>query len=417
MIRVQTFSCQLAKGEADALNRASGRIYTNTMIWHYRVYRRTGHWLSMYAGRRLDDYLGGGTNLHAHSRDAAQEGFYEACKVARRQQKMGLGAHLPHRRHFYRTTTWRSTGIRVRVGVMLLSRAKGLEPVSVALPSNFAAFPADAYRQVELVWDRAAQHYMWHVTVEDGAEPAHAPGSNVIAIDLGEIHPAALTDGREAVIITARRLRATHQYTAKRLAEIQTKQAGKKKHSGRWKQLQRRKNRFLAQQKRRTRDIEHKVSRAVVDYAKECRAGTIAVGDVRDIADGKRLRKTEQQKISMWSHGKVRQYIAYKAAVEGICVALVDEHNTSKTCPACGHQDKPRGRMYRCAVCGFVGHRDVVGSVNILSRYLHGEVGHLLPPPLRATMYRYPFWTGKRSPLDTGHVARMGMPMREAAGA
>jgi putative transposase len=166
------------------------------------------------------------------------------------------------------------------------------------------------------------------------------------------MHPAALTDGKAAVVITARRLRATHQYTAKRIAEIQAKQRGKKQHAGRWKQVQARKNRFLAQQKQRAQDIEHKVARAVVDWAKERGAGTLAIGDVRDVADGKRLGAKSQQKIARGSHGKTRQYITYTAQGEGITVELVDERNTSKTCPACGHQDKPRGRVYRVSLPG-----------------------------------------------------------------
>lgn len=427
MMRVQTFPCSLPKAAADALNRESGRVYTNVLVWHYRIYRRTGHWLSEYAAKRLDDSLGGPTSLHAHSRDAAQEGFYAACKVAKAQRAMDLDVRYPHRRKWYRTTIWKHTGIRVREGVVWLSRARGLAPVQVTLPENFAAYPASAYKQVELVWDRAARHYRWHVTLEDGAERPPSPGRNIVAVDLGEIHPAALTDladGHEAVVITARRLRATHQYTAKRLAEIQAKQARKQKGSSRWKRLQRRKSRFLAEQKRRTRDLEHKVSRAVVDYAVERQAGILAIGDVRDVADGKRLRKTEQQKIALWSHGKTRQYITYKAQAEGIAVELIDEHDTSKTCPRCGHQYKPRGRVYRCPKCGLVAHRDVVGSVNILSRKVHGELAKLLPPPLLATMYRYPAWVarqsrqGKRSPLDTGQVARVGAQAstREAAG-
>jgi putative transposase len=416
MMRVQTFPCALAKDEADVLNRESGRVYTTVLVWHYRIYRRTGQWLSEYAAKRLEDSLGGPTILHAHSRDAAQEGFYDACKVTRSQQHRGLDMRYPHRRKYYRTTTWKNTGIRVRDGVLLLSRARGWEPVRVALPANLTGYPASAYKQVELVWDWAGRRYHWHVTLDDGCEPAPAPGSAVMAVDLGEIHPAALTDGKAAIVMTARRLRATHQYTAKRLAEIQAKQRGKKKGSGRWRHLQARKNRFLAQQKKRTRDIEHKVSRAVVDWAKERQVGTIAIGDVRDVADGKRLGAKSQQKISMWSHGKLRDYITYKAKAESITVELVDERNTSKTCPACGHQYKPRGRVYRCPACGLVAHRDVVGSVNILSRKVHGELASILPPPLHATKYRYPAWQGKRSRLDTADLARVGVLAREAAG-
>jgi putative transposase len=172
-----------------------------------------------------------------------------------------------------------------------------------------------------------------------------APGNALVAVDLGEIHPAALMDGEAAAVIPARRRRATHQDTAKRLAKIQSKQAGKQKHSSRWKRVQARQNRFLAEQKKRTRDIEHKVSRVVVDWAQERTAGTLALGDVRDVADGKRLGAKSQQKIGWWSHGKVRDYITSKAKAEGIASALVDEHLTSPTCPACGHQYKPRGRV------------------------------------------------------------------------
>ena len=51
----------------------------------------------------------------------------------------------------------------------------------------------------------------------------------------------------------------------------------------------------------------------MVDWAKERKAGTIAIGDVRDVADGKLLGAKSQQKIGLWSHGNVRRYITYKA--------------------------------------------------------------------------------------------------------
>jgi transposase len=104
----------------------------------------------------------------------------------------------------------------------------------------------------------------------------------------------------------------------------------------------------------------------------------------------------------------------------GPVIAVFVETFGSKTCPACGHQYKPRGRVYRCPVKTYevVGHRDAVGGVNILSRFLYGEVGHILPPPLSATMYRHPAWAakqGKRSRLDTPELARSASVGREAA--
>ena len=74
--------------------------------------------------------------------------------------------------------------------------------------------------------------------------------------------------------------------------------------------------RFLGPKQQR-RDLEHKISRAVVDWSVIHQVGTLAIGDVRDVADGKRLNRKSQQKVSNWSHGMIRQYIAYKAEAEG----------------------------------------------------------------------------------------------------
>ena len=42
MIRTYIIPSQLPKAAADVLNRASGAVYTRTLITHYRVYRKRG---------------------------------------------------------------------------------------------------------------------------------------------------------------------------------------------------------------------------------------------------------------------------------------------------------------------------------------------------------------------------------------
>jgi len=401
MLRTQIFPSRIPRIDADALNRESGRIYTQTMIWHWRTYRHSEHWLSQYDAMRFGDSLSG-TTLHAHSRDAAQEGFYKASKTARINK-----VHYPRHLKNYRTTVWKSSGIRLRDGQLLLARVRGLDPVTVLLPENLVLLPQSAFKEMRLVYDKASDRHAWHAVIENGVLPADPPGANVAGIDLGEIHPAAASDGKESVIFTARQLRSTRQYTNKRMAELRGRQDELTKKSRRWKKLQCRKQRFLAQQKRRTRDIEHKVSRAVVNWAVERQVGTLAIGDVRDVADGKRLSRKSQQKVGNWSHGKLRGYIEYKAEAAGIETELVDESYTSQTCPSCGQRHKPQGRVYRCPACGFVGVRDAVGAANILSRFTVGKVGKAWPGQVK---YRYPFdATGKRSPADTRQVAS-GIP-------
>ncbi len=406
MIRAFIIACELKRELADALNWASGQIYTRVMVEHYRVYRKHGVWLRQAAAEKLDDryHIAEPPLLHSHSIDAAQQGFYEACKTAKALKKTGdEKARYPHWRKTFRSTTWKKSGIRVQAETLILALARGREPIRVALPE---ALRQQAIAQVELVYNTAARHYQWHITTDDGVVPEPATGTNVLAGDFGEIHPCALSDGQETLIITNRELRATKQYTNKRLASLRAKQSHFRKGSGRWWRLQQRINRTLAKQQKKVRDLLHKTSRAIVDVAVEKQAKTLALGDVRDIADGKRLNTAAQQKVSQWSHGQLRAYITYKAEALGIeVVDDVNEAYSSQTCPTCHNRYKPRGRVYHCSVCGLRAHRDGVGAVNILSNFLHGEVG-LIRIPFR-TKYRIPFNRRvMRSPSDTGQMAR-----------
>jgi putative transposase len=238
----------------------------------------------------------------------------------------------------------------------------------------------EQFLEVRLVYNKAQRRYEWHVVIETGIEPLSSPGNNVAGIDLGEVHPAAITDGQNAMVVSCRELRSLNQYWNKRLADLKSLQSQKQKHSRSWWRIQRRINRFLAQNKQQRRDMEHKISRAVVDWSVLHQVGTLAIGDVRDVADGKRLNRKSQQKVSNWSHGQVRRYIAYKAEAQGILVNdEIDESYTSQTCVCCGRKRKPKGRIYSCE-CGQTYHRDVGGAANILSRFCYGELSKVDAP-------------------------------------
>lgn len=399
MIRTHLLDCHLPRSEADALNRESRRIYTDTLVWHYRIYRRTGRWLSPYADMKLNDSLGP-TTLHAHSRDAAQEAFAKACKTAKANRNDG--SKYPHKQTFYRTTIWKSTGIRAKGDRLLLARARGLEPITVNLPPKLAGLSKTAFVEVRLVYDRIAQRHRWHLVINDAVQTPPRSEGQSLAADLGEVHPAAVADeAGNVVIFTARDLRALNQYRNKRLASLQTRLSRRTKRSRRWTKLQRRKTYLLARNNRQRRDIEHKVTRAIANHAKAEGAKRVIVGDLRNIGQGKRLNTNAQQKVSGWSHGRQIAFLVYKLAAEGIALERQSEAYSSKTCPSCGRHNKPNGRNYRCAHCGFVGHRDAVGAVNQVSQAVHGAFGHV-----RFGFVKYWRVFVRRSSPDTGHVAR-----------
>jgi putative transposase len=301
---------------------------------------------------------------------------------------------------------------------LLLARAKGQPAIIIPLPIHLRDMLR--FLEVRLVYDKRARRYTWHLVVENGKQPKDAAGTNVVAVDLGEIHPAVIGDEHTATIITCRERRHEQQGHAKRLAKLSRALSRKQKGSRRHKRLCAARTRMRAKHKQVMRDMEQKISRAVVAVAVGQQASTIVIGDVRDVADGVAHSKQHNQQASQWNHGQVRQYITYKAQAEGIAVELVDEHYTTQTCPNCSKRHKPRGRTYSCGRCGFSAHRDVVGQINILSRYKTGQVGRLCAPA--EIKHRMPHNLRlMRRRRDTGQpetvVARgTGHQPREAAG-
>jgi putative transposase len=403
MIRTHAIPCRLPRALADALNAASGAIYTGVLVAHWRVVRKKQRWLSQTAGTRWSDSRTQAP-LHAHSIDAAQQSFYKACATTRALRKAGLKTvRFPYHRRKFRTTIWKNTAIRRKGDDLVLSNGRGNPPITIPIPEDLR----DVLRflEVRLVYDKLGRRYTWHIVVENGKQPRPVPGHNVVSVDLGEIHPAVVGDEHEATIMTCRQRRAESQGHAHRMAKMAHAIAQKRKGSRRHQRLVRAKARMKAKHQRVMRDLEHKISHAVVHTAVEQTAGTIVIGDVRDVADGVNCGSKHNQRMSQWDHGKIREYVTYKAEAEGITVELEEEAYTSQTCPSCQQRHKPKGRRFRCPACGFQAHRDVVGQVNILSVHQHGEPGKIPAPAV--VKYRIPHnLRVMRRCQDTGQTAR-----------
>ena len=383
MIRTHIIPCDLPRPVCDFLNMESGRIYTQVCIYHWRTYRKKGVWLSQYKAMEVNDFFRRGLHcLHAHTVDAAQEGFYKACKTTRKARKAGVeDIKFPYRRKRFRTTIWKNTAIKNKDGILSLSNGNGNRQIIIKLPENLR----DVLRilEVRLVYEKKAKKYFWHIVVENGKQPEVPKGDNIVSVDLGEVHPAVVGDEQEAVIITCRELRHEKQGHNKRLAKLNEAISRTRKGSRKRARLVRTRTRLRAKHKRIVRDMEHKISKSIVEVGKERKADTIVIGNVGDVSNGVAMSKRANQKISQWSHGKIRQYVGYKAEAEGIkVVSDIDERYTTQTCPNCGKRHKPKGRIYRCPACKFQSHRDVVGQVNILSVYKYGEPGKIPAPSI-----------------------------------
>lgn len=67
--------------------------------------------------------------------------------------------------------------------------------------------------------------------------------------------------------------------------------------------------------------------------------------------------------------------LAAKAESAGRTIIAVNPRNTSRTCPSCGHcaaENRVTQADFGCIRCGYTGHADVVGAMNVL------RAGHAL---------------------------------------
>ena len=66
-----------------------------------------------------------------------------------------------------------------------------------------------------------------------------------------------------------------------------------------------------------------------------------------------------------------RRQLAYKLGWNGATLVAVPAHNTSRTCPCCGHvakENRLSQAKFACVDCGYEENADVVGAMNVLAR-------------------------------------------------
>ncbi len=101
-----------------------------------------------------------------------------------------------------------------------------------------------------------------------------------------------------------------------------------------------------------------------MDFCRAAGVQTLYVGDPHGVRTEDKGRH-HNQRMSQWEYGKDKQYLQEKCERVGIVCFSGSERGTSSHCPRCDWKKKPKGRNWTCRRCGFVGHRDIVGSMNM----------------------------------------------------
>ena len=98
---------------------------------------------------------------------------------------------------------------------------------------------------------------------------------------------------------------------------------------------------------RQQRHILHTASKRLADFVRQQGVTKLAIGDVRDIADGAGKGRKTNQKLAQWARGQFEAYVRYKARRFGCTTEHLLEDYSTRTCSCCGHMQSsaPRGRV------------------------------------------------------------------------
>lgn len=118
------------------------------------------------------------------------------------------------------------------------------------------------------------------------------------------------------------------------------------------------------------KDVNHCVSKKIVQFASDSGKSLIALEDLTNIRVTTRHKKKQRSNFHNWGFYQLRSFITYKAEAKTLSVAFVNPKNTSKGCSRCGNvSDGQRLRhTFRCKSCGFELHSDLNASRNIAQR-------------------------------------------------
>ena len=157
-----------------------------------------------------------------------------------------------------------------------------------------------------------------------------------IGVDMGLVSIATLSNGKE---FNSKKLQDYREKRQKVRSSVLSKRT-----RGSKKLLKR-----LSGRERTTASIiNHTISKQIVQIAKEENKG-IALEDLKGIRfSSLKKGKNFRTRVGKWSFNQLRQYISYKAILNGVQVVLVNPRYTSKTCSNCHHIGNRKGKIFEC---------------------------------------------------------------------
>ncbi len=231
----------------------------------------------------------------------------------------------------------------------------------------------------------------WFVSIQTAREieqPVPQATSSV-GIDMGIARFATLSDGTFYTPLNSFKRHETA------LRKAQQSMSRKTKFSNNWKKAKARVQKVHSRIGNARRDYLHKTTTTISqNHAMVCiedlqvrNMSKSAAGTAE--APGRNVRVKSGLNKAILDQGwfEFRRQLDYKLAWNGGYLIAVPPHNTSRTCPCCGHvsaNNRQTQARFECVECGFEENADVVGAINILraghARFACEVSGEVMPP-------------------------------------
>ena len=194
----------------------------------------------------------------------------------------------------------------------------------------------------------------WYCTFNVEHE-AESEGETSVGVDIGHNHFLAVTvpSENESMLVSGKQAKYVRRKFRSLRRELQ--QAGSL----------RERDRVGNKETRRIKDLNHKLSRQLIEFIEQFENPVIKIEDLEDIREG-----AEWSGVHSWHFYQLQQFIIYKAEKEGIRVEKVEPANSSQICSSCKEDEDTvrNGDHFKCHNCGFERHSDLNASINIAFR-------------------------------------------------
>ncbi|TLF44329.1 IS200/IS605 family element transposase accessory protein TnpB, partial [Halomonas urmiana] len=234
----------------------------------------------------------------------------------------------------------------------------------------------------------------WFVSIQTEREvDVPVPKGGAVGIDMGVARFATLSDGSDLAPFNSFKRHQTALRKAQQSLSRKTKfSRNRKKAKARVQEIQAR----IANARR---DYLHKASATIskkhaLVVLEDLQVGNMsrsARGSVEQPGQNVRAKSGLNRSILDQGWYEFRRQLDYKLAWRGAHLVVVPPHNTSRTCPECGHVAAANRRSqacFACVECGFEANADHVGAINVLRAghaRLACEVSGAARPPAAGT--------------------------------